>query len=96
MCSFCSYEDIVWRNASGDRGLISLSWLISTIQEQEEKEDEDMRKGHVRLMIVVMTLTLAVPTYALVSSDSAEKFSSVLMKAPAANHWQVMADEVYG
>ena len=55
-----------------------------------------MRKGVGRCMIVVLTLALAVPTYGFVSEDSAATFSDILMKAPAANHWQVKADEVYG
>ena len=55
-----------------------------------------MRKGYWRFVIVVLALVLAVPAYAFVSEDSAAKFSDVLMKAPAENHWQVKADDVYG
>jgi len=55
-----------------------------------------MRKGYARFVIVVLALALAVPAYALVSEDTAAKFSDVLIKAPASNHWQVKADDVYG
>lgn len=55
-----------------------------------------MRNGYWRFVVVVVTLALALPAYALVSEGTAEKFSDVLMKAPAENHWQVKADDVYG
>lgn len=55
-----------------------------------------MRKGYVRYVIVAIALALAVPAYALVSEDTTAKLSDILMAAPAANHWQVKADEVYG
>ena len=55
-----------------------------------------MKKAYTKLFIVVMILALAVPVYAFVSEDTVEKFSDVLMKAPAENHWQVKAGDVYG
>jgi len=55
-----------------------------------------MRKGYGRFVIVVLVLVLSVPAYAVISADTVEKISDVLIKAPAANHWQVMANEVYG
>ncbi|NJD57325.1 MAG: hypothetical protein FIA94_13120 [Nitrospirae bacterium] len=55
-----------------------------------------MKKGYVRHGIFIMALVLAVPAYGFVSEESATKFSDILINAPAANHWQVKADEVYG
>jgi rhodanese-related sulfurtransferase len=55
-----------------------------------------MKKGFERVVWVILSLVLAVPAYAFVSEDAAVKFSDILITAPAANHWQVKADEVYG
>ena len=58
-----------------------------------------IRKGCGRFLTVILVLVLAVPAYAFVSEvseDTTAKLSDILMKAPAANHWQVKADEVYG
>jgi len=55
-----------------------------------------MRNGYWRFAVVVVTLALALPADALVSQDTTERFSDILMKAPAENHWQVKADDVYG
>ncbi len=55
-----------------------------------------MRIGYERFVVVALILVLAVPAYALVSADTATKFSDILLQAPAANHWQVKADDVYG
>ena len=55
-----------------------------------------MRIGYERFVVVALILVLAVPAYAIVSADTATKFSDILMKAPAENHWQVSADDVYG
>jgi len=55
-----------------------------------------MRRWYWSYVIVVMALVLAVPVCAVVSGDAATKFSDLLMKAPAENHWQVTADDVYG
>jgi len=55
-----------------------------------------MRKGYERFVIIIAALVVALPAYALVSEDTATKFSDILIQAPAANHWQVKADEVYG
>jgi rhodanese-related sulfurtransferase len=55
-----------------------------------------MRKGYVTYLIAAMALIFAIPAYAVISSDTVEEVSNVLISAPAANHWQVKADEVYG
>ncbi len=55
-----------------------------------------MKKWHERFVPVLLVLIFAVPAYAVVSADTAAKFSDLLMNAPAENHWQVSADDVYG
>jgi len=55
-----------------------------------------MRKGYSGFVIVIVVFALTVSAHAFVSEDTAAKFSDVLIKAPAANHWQVTADDVYG
>jgi len=55
-----------------------------------------LRKEYRGYVIVVMLRLLEVTAYAVVSADTAAKFSDLLMKAPAENYWQVKADDVYG
>ncbi len=55
-----------------------------------------MRKGYVTYLIAVITLVFAIPAYAVISADTVEEMSRILEGAPAASHWQVKADEVYG
>ncbi|HEX9135348.1 MAG TPA: rhodanese-like domain-containing protein [Nitrospirota bacterium] len=55
-----------------------------------------MKKGYVTYFITAMTLVLAIPAYAVISADTVEEISNVLISAPAASHWQVKADDVYG
>ena len=55
-----------------------------------------MRKGYSGFVIVIVVFALTVSAHAFVSEDTAAKFSDVLIKAPAANHWQVTADDLYG
>jgi rhodanese-related sulfurtransferase len=47
-------------------------------------------------LLMVLSLVLAAPAYAVISQDQVAELGDLLMKAPAANHWQVKADEVYG
>jgi rhodanese-related sulfurtransferase len=55
-----------------------------------------MKKKYVTYFVTAMTLVLAIPAYAVISADTAEEMSNVLIGAPAANHWQVKADDVHG
>ncbi len=51
---------------------------------------------YVRYMIAAIILAAAIPAYAAVSTDTIEEMSNILAGAPAASHWQVKADDVYG
>jgi len=55
-----------------------------------------MGKWYGKFMVVAVVLIFAVPVYAYVSEETTAKLSEILMNAPAENHWQVKADEVYG
>lgn len=55
-----------------------------------------MKRTFVAVVVAVVVLASAMPTYAFVSEDTTKKLSDLLMKAPADNHWQVKADDVYG
>jgi rhodanese-related sulfurtransferase len=54
-----------------------------------------MKKGCMMFLVLVVAMALAMPASAFVSDDTAKKMSDLLMKAPAENHWQVKADDVY-
>ena len=54
-----------------------------------------MKKGCMIFLVVVVALSLAMPVSAFVPDDTTKKMSDLLMKAPAENHWQVKADDVY-
>lgn len=55
-----------------------------------------MKKWYGRFVVIMVVLVMAAPVYAVIADDMVAEMSDVLVKAPAANHWQVKADEVYG